>query len=772
MRLRLVVKRHELPPVKFLWAPDDENQLVCTVAQFLDQVNRVVPLESDDWGLDDYVVEIGGFECFHFLPLAQIAREDDEVLIRPLATPEIRARTLGGRFQISANGQHLVDGVPFGRAALRQSNRPQVQIPPLKRTRLTEDQGGDGEAQFTEAFDEGRAHHDLATQQLLRLEDDEEFDEDYNTSGDDEPGSSDSASAVYSPENVDSNTGIESTSSGLSESSALSSSSESSSEEDSDIQEGAPDAPTSGGVLLGASSQNLSERASSGGSESSPESSVSSSEPPSEPSSKPSSESLAEGFSGRESFEEPMDLEPSSVRDLTLKKSKWKSRSQRRNERKKASKLRDILIRRGVLSKNSTLKDVEEFKKQRAKERENKDKESGVLKSALGADASKMPEHRQNQSREEIAATNIEERATLAEEDGGKVGEFNGSLSKSKKRTMGKESEQMTRSIDLQNTAAQSQESQRRPTLDLAAGRRFVFGSLGVKSPKSKEEEEAVKHQLASVGQTKKPSLTSEVMVNGEHYAEEDATDLTGVWQDSGLWKENIVLTAVECSGESKDLRTPPFPFRQRWDSLERGTKRKFEELEEDEEVQEAQEDGNGVGEYEDYTDEYRLISARRDGSSNVRLNYDDADDQAAEDQLAREQDRPYTTISSSNSETLNTDDLENLPNMDNKAVEPGIVIAFKKMEASAATGWSPGMSDYYVGKVEDVEQGQAYVRLQDTCSRKRKEPEYDWKGRRLYYGLEADVEEDFIEVDIEEMVDLKLVQPGEPSSINASRND
>jgi hypothetical protein len=56
--------------------------------------------------------------------------------IRPLMTAEVRARTLTGRDQISDGGQHLIDGIPFGRPYLRQPNRPAVRIPPRKRCRL------------------------------------------------------------------------------------------------------------------------------------------------------------------------------------------------------------------------------------------------------------------------------------------------------------------------------------------------------------------------------------------------------------------------------------------------------------------------------------------------------------------------------------------------------------------------------------------------------------------------------------------------------------
>jgi hypothetical protein len=53
-------------------------------------------------------------------------------------TAEERARTLTGRHQISDDGRHLVDGIPFGRPYLRNPKRPAVRIPPRKRQRLIE----------------------------------------------------------------------------------------------------------------------------------------------------------------------------------------------------------------------------------------------------------------------------------------------------------------------------------------------------------------------------------------------------------------------------------------------------------------------------------------------------------------------------------------------------------------------------------------------------------------------------------------------------------
>ncbi|EUC47814.1 hypothetical protein COCMIDRAFT_24368 [Bipolaris oryzae ATCC 44560] len=143
MRLRLTVQRNGLPAANILWSvPETNSTQAYTITRLLEDVNHIIPLEAEHWGLEHYVVEVGGFECLHFMPVVNALKEDDHVSIRPLMTAEIRARTLTGRDQISDGGQHLVDGIPFGRPYLRQPNRPPVRIPPRKRRRLD-----DGEAE-------------------------------------------------------------------------------------------------------------------------------------------------------------------------------------------------------------------------------------------------------------------------------------------------------------------------------------------------------------------------------------------------------------------------------------------------------------------------------------------------------------------------------------------------------------------------------------------------------------------------------------------------
>ncbi|EGR45093.1 uncharacterized protein TRIREDRAFT_111440 [Trichoderma reesei QM6a] len=143
IRLRLVIRRHGLPEVKLVWPCSCSEDF--TVAKLLEQVNEVVPLESGEWGLEDYAVELadgkgGSFECLHFQQVGRILKDEDQVLIRSLLTGDLKRRRLSGRHQISDDGRHLVDGIAFGRSWIRAPHdRPHVELPPRKRIRVNYD---------------------------------------------------------------------------------------------------------------------------------------------------------------------------------------------------------------------------------------------------------------------------------------------------------------------------------------------------------------------------------------------------------------------------------------------------------------------------------------------------------------------------------------------------------------------------------------------------------------------------------------------------------
>lgn len=120
MRLNLVIQRHGLPILRILWSttspslssgsaerelyhfPASSSSITSTrtpnaafangytIAQLLEDVNEAVPLErevepvsngySGSWGLEDYVVEVGGFECLHFMEVDGLLRDNDTVV--------------------------------------------------------------------------------------------------------------------------------------------------------------------------------------------------------------------------------------------------------------------------------------------------------------------------------------------------------------------------------------------------------------------------------------------------------------------------------------------------------------------------------------------------------------------------------------------------------------------------------------------------------------------------------------------------------------------
>lgn len=80
----------------------------------------------------------------------------------------------------------------------------------------------------------------------------------------------------------------------------------------------------------------------------------------------------------------------------------------------------------------------------------------------------------------------------------------------------------------------------RRPMLDVASSKRLVFGSLGLRTPRNKQEEAELQAKLAN--------------------------NIRSIPSEKEKWRENIDLRAVECCVDGVDYAEPPFPFHQRWD--------------------------------------------------------------------------------------------------------------------------------------------------------------------------------------------------------------
>jgi hypothetical protein len=124
------------------------------------------------------------YECLHFQTIESVLRENDEVVVRALSNEDIRVRRLGKRHQITADGRHLIDGVPFGKQWLREIQRPDILIPPRKRRRLLPEWDSDLDSEddlkrILPAEDEDPDYTGALVRFTSDDEDDEENDDDY-----------------------------------------------------------------------------------------------------------------------------------------------------------------------------------------------------------------------------------------------------------------------------------------------------------------------------------------------------------------------------------------------------------------------------------------------------------------------------------------------------------------------------------------------------------------------------------------------------------------
>lgn len=65
--------------------------------------------------------------------------------IRPLQQADLHDRKISGRYQTTADGRLLIDGVTFGRSSASAEVRPPVDIPPRKKRRIEQDKHDDSD---------------------------------------------------------------------------------------------------------------------------------------------------------------------------------------------------------------------------------------------------------------------------------------------------------------------------------------------------------------------------------------------------------------------------------------------------------------------------------------------------------------------------------------------------------------------------------------------------------------------------------------------------
>ncbi|BCS23343.1 uncharacterized protein APUU_31568A [Aspergillus puulaauensis] len=849
MRLHLTVQRHGLPVSRILWTTSPPslfghnlrspssvlpatssavtssrmpNALYAnggySIAQLLEDVNEVIPLETEQqlfddessgqWGLEDYVVEVGGSECLHFMEVEGLLRDGDEVLIRALQIDDLRARRISGRHQISNDGKHLIDGIPFGKPFLKRptSSRPAITIPPRKKRRTTLTMWGGG-SNYEEEDTEWAPRQHIGTGKELSLlrpeseleredEDGDEFVDAYQDDYEDFHEPNEDGDGTVIRHNIDKTSEASESNSvasdigeeleGLKEDmdiaavpeletsdvkaprrgyslrsrpsilqpaprkSSLSrrSTGETSRRESKSVTfdkqkqqlpvakpEATPRAGSTSEELEGAASSDSDSSASdssaseSSDDDSSSDESESGSAATSDSSSDSGDDSSSESSASESESEQEEAPKATTVRKTSLPTNPPGAGSERTRKSNQRSKLRRRLTKLkelGFLEEDADFDALREW-----------DSSNGG--SSTGNGAAKTLRQREQEDFE------AKRQKLLRDLESGGV---DVSYMSEKENIRPSSAVPDTSELDDQdeqyetaNDTAQAtpEVTKQRRSLDVASTRRLLFGSLGVRTPRSKAEEEATRKKLA--GKFRESTHQQAEQPPAEPQESEPEVD----------WREKLILGATECVFDDIELSTPPFPFQQRWDEeagyiiqQRKGRNKKRKRRQQQPQVYDEEVDVNG-----DYY-----------GDDDMQLNYDDAEQPG-------EMDETTTRMAEDTEDDLPElpSDASSLPGLAEKDLKPGLVLAFKQLDVSKETNWQPMVSDYRIAVVSDVfENNILNIQLAKAYRRQPKDEDAE-EGPFKYSGFEMpgmdDEGEDdgFREVPFDDLIEPKLLR-------------
>lgn len=339
------------------------------------------------------------------------------------------------------------------------------------------------------------------------------------------------------------------------------------------------------------------------------------------------------------------------------------------------------------------------------------------------------------------------------------------------------------------STEVASGTSQRRNKLDLASSRRLLFGSLGLRTPKTKDDEQRMREKLM---EQSKPALSGKDAPGHRMglglQLEEKAAD------DDGKWKSKVILKAVECCHNGVELSSPPFPFVQRWDPQQRGVskavgkkgKTKKRKRLEAQYYQESEQQYAYENEFEDQQGKDEA-AVEPQGEAPVQNQppkspFPDEIRGAVNDQLMRDADGVFATAPEA---LQDPEDLPVLPEdmsstspLEKKDAIPGAIIAFKQLEMSQGTNWQPKISDFRTAIVIKNSGDELLQINLSNRDRLKNAKSYDEEtGERIYekfempeYEEEDSGEDDgLVEIMFGDLIEPKLIQRADFSSAHSS---
>ncbi|CAI7633490.1 unnamed protein product [Penicillium crustosum] len=913
MRLHLVISRHGLPVTRILWTTTSSTSVLgeygthrpastaavassrtpniafssggYTVAQLLEDVNEVVPLETEpsifdaefsgQWGLEDYVVEVAGSECLHFMEVDGLLRDGDEVVIRALQLADLRTRKLCGRHQITAEGKHLIDGVPFGSPFLKRttSTRPAITIPPRKKRRTVfsgwehapefvtdevhDEEEGDGEwlpppnTGFGKELSIVPPEHEESMATVIRhpvdhtAESDSEADmsempeieedeleselqalkEDFEEPSQFVDIRNQTRNASGHPLRATSIVKRPTSKGSLAAASSLSS--KRSRAEDSSPraskavrfnkgdEQDMPDLPQVPQVPQAPQAEeSAAETSDSDSSDSSASSSDSDSDDDSDDDSSSEVEPAAEApdsDSDSSSSSEDSDssdsdseeeapapvkkVQPVSVGAPGEGSIRTKKSNNRIKLRRRLSKLKEL----GALPEQAGFDALREWEnrhggwhtpEQYLNPQPFVKPQEPVEPEQVSAESSskKQKREKKEQEQKEFEAKRQKLLRDLASGNGVDVSE-----------TSEKENVPPAASVVGETPVSQEvpgkdqpgQEPSNRRTLDIASSRRMLFGSLGMRTPKTKEDEEETRRKLAAKasagGRRSKPSKQDTQEETDQMQEDEDASDID--------WQNKLVIRAVECLYPQVDMTAPPYPFVQRWDqeanalirelkgpNKKRKRKQRVQVYEEYEEQEEYDENGNYYGYDEQYQggDDQANHQGHYEGEADPHYEghwegeaapyYEGHYAGEAEGDQMNYDDAPEPEKSTFDDLPAVPADISSVPDLAEGEAKVGAIIAFRQLDMSKATNWQPQMSEYRVAEVRSVkDHGVINVLLAKRDRKPRSASESDEPRRFSKFevpDLANDEGEDdgYRELAFAELSDPKLLQPAAQS--------
>lgn len=809
MRLRLRIERNALPPTQAVWPIKDTKS---TIAQLLQSVNDVFPLEADTWGLEDYTVSVDGYECLHWYELRAACKDEDEVVIKPLQYVDVRSRTFTGRDQIAPDGRHLMDGVPFGKPQLKAPVRPEIRIPPRKKRKLNALQ----DQHEIEPDEKGAPLMLTENGEKMDDEDDDE-DDDGDFEADDSASSSDGGEDSSSEDSSDSDSasGSESdseddetwegvsTSDPATPSRKTGSSSRSASAAKNVSAKSSPDKKFKGETELDRIQRELSEMEAADAREEGRKQSRddkkrkweqgSTTKPnTTQASNKKSKHSTDDG----QSFNAELS---SAERTPTIvgKPFSGKPETKKRNDRRRDTNRLKHLIRAGALPEDATLASV-----RNRDDTNNENLAAGQTSSAVksrtsdgsgeevgrsgarkaidvennnefelnrrklisdiatgGVDVTIQPTKKRKKERKSDPLPVIQSSLRLEVDDEPPSEEETSWISASTlpARLNSPDHNRITDTVPDDTPGMPAPSTTSRSRLNLDASKRLVFGSLGVRTPKTQEEKDRLQKKLADRA-TRSVQLpaTEEGEVSGTTQADAAPADAAPAAEaqiifnengdDNDDWRFKINLTAVECCDENVILSMPPFPFHQRWDPQYKKKKAKNR-------VDRTYMEGSGQKrkrgrQSQDYVETYDKYNINGEGDG---LDYDEADeedeDEYWEDGALLNGDSEYAEDESEEDDDRFPPlpkDINHLRILEAGDANHGDFIAFAELACDETTSWQPKEITRLAQILATSVDGSCWMQLrpQDT-----KQKVFDEEGNRVYSKFEmpedADEEDD-----------------------------